>query len=65
MKDEGETEGEFWRAVKAHKREERYRLGRDCPGCIQHHPKRNPTILMPQQRCRVCGHKDLRLPEVP
>jgi rRNA maturation endonuclease Nob1 len=52
--------GEFWRDVKAHRREQKNRLGVNCPGCPSIQPLRTPTILMPGQRCRVCGHKDER-----
>lgn len=52
--------GDFWNDVKADRKERRERLGVNCPGCIKHHPKRNPTVLLPGQRCKVCKHRDPR-----
>lgn len=52
--------GEFWRDVNADRRERRVRLGVNCPGCPKIQPKRTPTILLPGQRCRVCGYRDPR-----
>lgn len=53
-------EGDLWKAVKAQRAKDRAEHGIDCPGCIANHPKRIPTRLLPQQRCRVCGYKDGR-----
>jgi hypothetical protein len=53
------TEGEFWRDVKAHRQEERERLGVPCEGCKAKFPKANPKILFPGQKC-FCGHTDPR-----
>lgn len=53
-------EGEFWRDVKAYRREQRDKFGENCMGCIANHPKRNPSILMPGQRCKWCGYADKR-----
>lgn len=48
--------GDIWRDHKAFVKEQKRRFGIDCPGCIEHHPKRNPTRLLPNQRCKVCGY---------
>jgi len=56
--------GDMYREMKDHRKQVRRELGEDCIGCITHHPKRSPTILLPQQECRVCGHKDPR-PRLP
>lgn len=49
------TMGEVWNALREQKREERMRVGIDCPGCKRARPKACPTRLMPGKRCRVCG----------
>lgn len=48
--------GDVWRAVRAAKKERRAKLGKDCPGCPKIQPKRIPTVLLPGQTCKVCGH---------
>jgi hypothetical protein len=53
-------EGDFWKEYREERKKERRRLGINCPGCNIKEPKRTPTILMPGQRCRVCGYKDPR-----
>lgn len=52
--------GETFEAMREGRRKRRAALGVKCPGCIVGHPKREPTILLPGQRCRVCGHRDPR-----
>lgn len=52
--------GDMYRDMKDARRENRRQNGEDCIGCITHHPKRNPSILLPQQTCRVCGYRDPR-----
>jgi hypothetical protein len=52
--------GDDFRALKEAQRELRSRLGIDCPGCPKVQPKRIPTVLLPQQRCKVCGYRDPR-----
>jgi hypothetical protein len=54
------TMGEFWKDVKEARKERRALHGTDCPGCRKKEPKRTPTILLPQQRCKVCGYRDPR-----
>lgn len=54
------TMGELFRDWKAERRALRDQHGADCPGCRRVQPKRTPTILLPQQRCKVCGHRDPR-----
>lgn len=53
-------QGDLWREHREAVRAERRRLGIDCPGCPKVQPKRIPTLLMPGQRCRVCGYTDPR-----
>lgn len=52
--------GDFWNDVKAGRKSRRERFALNCPGCVKDHPKRNPTKLMPGQRCKVCGYQDRR-----
>ncbi len=52
--------GELWNAVKAERKALRREHGVDCPGCRKKEPKRIPTVLLPQQRCKVCGYRDPR-----
>jgi rRNA maturation endonuclease Nob1 len=54
--------GDYWNDVRAYHRDKRRKEGVECIGCITRHPKRDPTILLPGQKCRVCGHKDERTP---
>jgi hypothetical protein len=49
-----------FRALKEHRREERRRLGVECPRCRQVRLKAHPSILLPGQRCRVDGYVDPR-----
>lgn len=51
---------DMYRDLKEEKREMRLALGVDCPMCRVKQPKRTPTILMPQQRCKVDGYRDPR-----
>jgi hypothetical protein len=46
--------------LKARRRKLRAKLGVECPRCRQLQPKRNPSILLPQQRCKVDGYVDPR-----
>jgi hypothetical protein len=49
--------GDMYRDWKEHKKAHRRELGVPCPTCP---PNRCATILMPGQRCRVCGYRDER-----
>lgn len=51
---------ELWRTVKENRRDVRTRLGINCPVCTVNLPKACPTLLLPRQRCRVCGYRDPR-----
>lgn len=53
-----------FRAIKEERAELRAAHGVDCPGCRKVQPKRIPSILLPQQQCRVCGYRDPR-PRIP
>ncbi len=52
--------GDEFRDWKAYKKDLRARLGVECPRCRELQPKRNPTILLPRQRCKVDGYRDPR-----
>ena len=52
--------GEFWRDVKADRKERRARLGVPCPICREKLPRANPRILLPQQVCRMHNYRDPR-----
>lgn len=60
MSNDDYTMGEFWRDVKAERKARREKHGSPCPGCQKKEPKRIPTTLLPQQRCKVCGYRDPR-----
>lgn len=45
--------GDIFNAMRDHKRDLRERFGIQCPRCKIEQPKRQPTILLPGQRCRV------------
>jgi hypothetical protein len=53
-------EGDLWRAVRAERRDKRMRLGVECPRCKVVRPNACPSILLPQQRCKVDGYRDPR-----
>ena len=52
--------GEVWNQIKDERRERRARLGINCPTCTINLPKAHPTILLPKQKCKVCGYRDPR-----
>jgi hypothetical protein len=52
--------GDLCREMRTAKREARAALGVPCPQCVRLLPKANPSILLPQQRCRIHGYRDPR-----
>ena len=52
--------GDYWRESKDAKKELRARHGIECPKCKEVRPGAHPSILLPQQRCRVDGYIDPR-----
>lgn len=48
--------GDYYNAKRESRRADRAANGIDCPRCIELHPKRRPSILLPGQRCRVDGY---------
>jgi len=55
---------DIYNALRDDKKENRLRNGKACDGCVQHHPKRSPSILMPGQRCRWCGFVRVKTLEI-
>lgn len=51
---------ETYRAMSDHKKRLRAKYGVNCPACAEKRPKAHPSILLPQQRCRVDGYVDPR-----
>ena len=49
-----------YKALTDHRKAVRAKFGVKCPGCVVARPKAHPTILMPQQRCKVDGYRDPR-----
>lgn len=52
--------GDYFNDLKEIRRDERARFGVPCPQCRVKQPKRNATILLPGQRCKVDGYRDPR-----
>ena len=53
-------EGEFWKAVRQARRDDRAKLGVPCPECKRLLPKAHPKILLPGQRCKMHTYRDPR-----
>ena len=51
---------EVFNLLKERKREQRKLFGVNCPVCTERLPKAHPTIMLPQQVCKICGYKDPR-----
>lgn len=51
---------EMYQGMKAHTQRLRAKHGVSCPECVRLLAKANPTILLPQQRCRIHGYRDPR-----
>ncbi|WP_449103590.1 hypothetical protein [Pseudomonas veronii] len=56
MSDVAEMHG----AIKDHKKRLRATYGVPCPECQRLLPRANPSILLPQQTCRIHRYKDQR-----
>ena len=52
--------GDLCRDLRDAKRDDRRAHGVPCPECRRLLPKACPTILLPQQRCRIHGYHDSR-----
>lgn len=56
--------GDVFRAMKETRKRDRAKYGVNCPICVAKRPKANPSILLPQQVCRIDGYRDPRHPDV-
>jgi hypothetical protein len=52
--------GDLYRDLKEYRRSIRAGFGIPCPQCRVKQPKREPTIMLPGQRCKVDGYRDPR-----
>ena len=52
--------GDIHNEIKEARREIRAKHGVECPECVRLLPKACPTILLPQQRCKIHGYRDPR-----
>lgn len=52
--------GDLYNDLRDHRRELRTKFGVCCPRCREKQPRREPSILLPQQRCKVDGYVDPR-----
>lgn len=52
--------GDIYRSMKEDRKERRKKYGVNCPECNIKQPKRIPSILLPGQKCKVCGYRDKR-----
>jgi hypothetical protein len=52
--------GDLFRDLRDTKREMRARFGVPCPECVAKLPKACPSILLPQQTCRIHRYRDPR-----
>lgn len=51
---------EIFGAMKDHKKRLRAKYGIPCPECQRLLPKAHPSILLPQQACRIHKYRDQR-----
>jgi hypothetical protein len=52
--------GDMCKDIRNDRREARAKFGVQCPKCKEVRPKAHPSILLPQQRCKVDGYRDPR-----
>jgi hypothetical protein len=52
--------GDLFNAMRDRKKSLRSKYGVPCPRCAIKRPKAHPTIMLPQQRCKVDGYRDPR-----
>lgn len=52
--------GDLCRDLRDARRDAREKFGVNCPECVRLLPKASPSILLPQQRCRIHGYRDPR-----
>jgi hypothetical protein len=52
--------GEMCRYIRDGRREAREKHGVPCPECVRLLPRAAPSVLLPQQRCKIHGYRDPR-----
>lgn len=52
--------GDYFNDLKAYRKALRAKFGVECPMCRAKQPKREPTVMLPGQRCKVDGYVDPR-----
>jgi len=52
--------GDIYNALRAERRALRTMFGVPCPRCREKQPMREPTVMLPGQRCKVDGYRDPR-----
>lgn len=52
--------GELCAGIREARKSARALHGVPCPECVRLLPKAHPSILLPQQRCRIHGYRDPR-----
>jgi hypothetical protein len=52
--------GDLCRDIKTARAEARAKHGVPCPECVRLLPRASPSILLPEQRCRIHGYRDPR-----
>lgn len=52
--------GEVFKDYRDYRRRLRMAFGVKCPRCRELQPRREPSILLPRQKCRVDGYVDPR-----
>lgn len=52
--------GDMCRDIRDARRDARAKHGVPCPKCAEVRPKAQPSILLPEQRCKVDGYRDPR-----
>ncbi len=49
-----------YKDIANHRKALRRAYSVNCPMCAQQRPRANPSVLLPQQRCRLDGYRDPR-----
>lgn len=52
--------GDVFNAMRDHRKALRRAYGVPCPECQRKLPRAQPSILLPQQRCKIHGYRDPR-----
>lgn len=52
--------GDMCKDIRKARSEARDKHGVPCPVCVDKLPKARPSILLPQQRCKIHGYRDPR-----